>query len=401
MLLTNLNIATMTGSDYGLIPRGAILLDERGIAWVGRADEDGRQPDDDVIDCGGRLATPGLIDCHTHLVYGGSRADEFEQRLNGIPYAEIAKAGGGILSTVRATRAASKDSLLASALARLDCLLSEGVTTVEIKSGYGLDTESELKMLEVARRLGNERPVDIVTSFLGAHAIPPEYRDDRQGYVDLVCSDMLPAVKRQGLADAVDAFCEVIAFSISETRQIFEAARRLGLPVKLHADQLSDLGGAALAASFGALSVDHIEYTGDDGVAAIAHSGTVATVLPGAFYYLREKQLPPIAGLRQRGVPIALATDLNPGSSPVHSLLAVMNMGCVLFGLTPLEALRGVTVNAARALGLADRGAIAPGMKADIAIWNADRPGDLAYPMGYNPLTAVIRNGALARGRIA
>jgi imidazolonepropionase len=401
MLLTNLNIATMTGSDYGLIPRGAILLDERGIAWVGRAEEDGQHPRDDVIDCGGRLATPGLIDCHTHLVYGGSRADEFEQRLNGIPYAEIAKAGGGILSTVRATRAASKDSLLASALARLDCLLSEGVTTVEIKSGYGLDTESELKMLEVARRLGKERPVDIVTSFLGAHAIPPEYRDDRQGYVDLVCSDMLPAVKRQGLANAVDAFCEVIAFSISETRQIFEAARRLGLPVKLHADQLSDLGGAALAASFGALSVDHIEYTGDDGVAAIAHSGTVATVLPGAFYYLREKQLPPIAGLRQRGVPIALATDLNPGSSPVHSLLAVMNMGCVLFGLTPLEALRGVTVNAARALGLADRGAIAPGMKADIAIWNADRPGDLAYPMGYNPLTAVIRNGALARGRIA
>lgn len=400
MLLTNLNIATMTGSDYGLIPRGAILLDEGGIAWVGRAEEDGQHPHHDVIDCGGRLATPGLIDCHTHLIYGGSRADEFEQRLNGIPYAEIAKAGGGILSTVRATRAASKDSLLRSALARLDCLLSEGVTTVEIKSGYGLDTESELKMLEVARRLGKERPVDIVTSFLGAHAIPPEYRDDRQGYVDLVCNEMLPSVKHQGLADAVDAFCEVIAFSISETRQIFEAARRLGLPLKLHADQLSDLGGAALAASFGALSVDHIEYTDDDGVAAIAASGTVATLLPGAFYYLREKQLPPIAGLRQRGVPIALATDLNPGSSPVHSLLAVLNMGCVLFGLTPLEALRGVTVNAARALNLADRGAIAPGMKADIAIWNADRPGDLSYPMGYNPLAAVIRNGALVRGRI-
>jgi imidazolonepropionase len=301
---------------------------------------------------------------------------------------------------VRATRAASEEALTESALTRLDGLIAEGVTTVEIKSGYGLDTATELKMLRVARALARERPVDVVTSFLGAHAIPPEYKNARARYVQLVCDEMLPAAARDNLADAVDAFCERIAFTISETAQIFEAARKLGLPVKLHADQLSNLGGAALAASFGALSVDHIEYTNEEGVAAIARSGTVATLLPGAFYYLKEKHEPPVAALRKHGVPIAVATDLNPGSSPVHSLLAVMNMACVLFGLTPLEALRGVTVNAARALGLNDRGMIAPGMKADLVLWDVARPGDLAYPLGANPCAAVIKSGRVVRGSL-
>jgi imidazolonepropionase len=396
MLLTNLNIATMA-EGYGFKPGMAVEASDGVITWLGPA---AQRPKGETFDCGGRLATPGLIDCHTHLVYGGNRANEFEQRLKGVPYAEIAKAGGGILSTVRATRAASEDTLRRSALKRLDSLLAEGVTTVEIKSGYGLDTGTELKMLRVARGLAKERPVDVATSFLGAHAVPPEFRDDRARYVSLICDEMLPAVKREGLADAVDAFCETIAFSTPETAQVFEAARRLGLKVKLHADQLSDQGGAKLAASFDALSVDHIEYTGDDGVAAIAASGTVATLLPGAFYYLREKQLPPVASLRKHGVAIALASDLNPGSSPVHSLLATMNMGCVLFGLTPEEALRGVTANAARALGLKDRGMIAPGMKADLVLWDVERPGDLAYPLGFNPCAAVIKNGALVRGSL-
>jgi imidazolonepropionase len=394
MRLKNLNIATMTGPGYGLIAGGGIVLEHGKIASCGN--DLGR----DAIDCSGRLATPGLIDCHTHLVYGGNRADEFEKRLNGVPYAEIAKAGGGILATVKATRSASEDALTSSALRRLDCLLTEGVTTVEIKSGYGLDTGAEMKMLKVARRLAAERPVDVVTSFLGAHAFPPEYKDDRSGYVQLLCEEMLPAIARDKLADAVDAFCEGIAFSIEETAEVFTAAARLGLPVKLHADQLSNLGGAKLAASFGALSVDHIEYADEEGVTAIARSGTVATLLPGAFYYLREKQPPPVASLRQHGVPIALATDLNPGSSPVHSLLATMNMGCVLFGLTPLEALRGVTVNAARALGLKDRGMIAPGLKADLVLWDVERPGDLAYPLGLNRCAAVIRNGFVVRGSL-
>jgi len=396
MRLANLKLATMA-DGYGLASN--MMLEIEGGAIAGYRPMPDRLPDG-AIDCGGRLATPGLIDCHTHLVYGGNRADEFEKRLNGVSYAEIAEAGGGILATVRATRAASEEALTESALTRLDGLIAEGVTTVEIKSGYGLDTATELKMLRVARALARERPVDVVTSFLGAHAIPPEYKDARARYVQLVCDEMLPAAARDNLADAVDAFCERIAFTISETAQIFEAARKLGLPVKLHADQLSNLGGAALAASFGALSVDHIEYTNEEGVAAIARSGTVATLLPGAFYYLKEKHEPPVAALRKHGVPIAVATDLNPGSSPVHSLLAVMNMACVLFGLTPLEALRGVTVNAARALGLNDRGMIAPGMKADLVLWDVARPGDLAYPLGANPCAAVIKSGRVVRGSL-
>jgi imidazolonepropionase len=397
MLLTNLNAATMR-DGYGLIEDAAVLIADGKIEWVGPRTEAPKGHEE--VDCGGRLLTPGLVDCHTHIVYGGSRANEFEQRLTGVSYAEIAKAGGGIASTVRATRAAPEADLAASALKRLDALLAEGVTTIEIKSGYGLDRDTEIKMLRVARELAQWRPVDVVTSYLGAHALPPEFREDRAAYLSLVCNEVLPAVAGQGLADAVDAFCEGIAFSVAETRKVFEAAKALGLPVKLHAEQLSNLGGTKLAAEFGALSVDHIEYLDQDGVDAIVASGTVAVLLPGAFYYLREKQAPPVAALRKAGVPIAIATDLNPGSSPVHSLLATMNMACVLFGLTPEEALSGVTRNGARALGLTDRGMIAAGLKADLVLWDAERPGDLAYPLGFNPLAAVIRNGELVRGTI-
>lgn len=395
MLLTNLNAATMR-DGYGLIEDAAILVDGGRIAWVGPRTE--APSGHDTTDCEGRLATPGLIDCHTHIVYGGSRAHEFEQRLTGVSYAEIAKAGGGIASTVRMTRAESEADLAASALRRLDALLAEGVTTIEVKSGYGLDRDTEIKMLKVARELSQWRPVDVVTTYLGAHALPPEFKDNRAGYLDLVCNEVLPAVAQANLADAVDAFCEGIAFSVDETRRVFEVAKALGLPVKLHAEQLSNLGGSAMAASFGALSVDHIEYLDQAGVDAIAASGTVAVLLPGAFYYLREKQAPPVAPLRKAGVPMAVATDLNPGTSPVHSILTAMNMACVLFGLTPEEALRGVTDNAAKALGLYDRGLLTPGMRADIALWNTQRPGDLAYPLGFNPLAAVIHNGDVVRG---
>lgn len=397
MLLTNLKIATMR-NGYGLIDDAAVLIENGKIAWVGPRAE---APAGDAVNCRGKLVTPGLIDCHTHLVYGGNRAAEFEMRLTGVPYAEIAKKGGGIVSTVRATREASEAELKRAALFRLDSLLAEGVTTVEIKSGYGLDVATEAKMLRVARQLDEHRAVDVITTFLGAHTFPPEYKDDRAGYVKLVCELALPAVAKEKLADAVDGFCEGIAFSVEETEQVFKAAKALGLPVKLHAEQLSNLGGAKMAARYGALSVDHIEYLDEEDVDAIAASGTVAVLLPGAFYYLREKQQPPVAALRAKNVPIAIATDLNPGSSPVHSLLSTMNMACVLFGLTPEEALMGVTANAARALGLKDRGQIAPGMKADLAIWDAERPGDLAYPLGFNPLAAVIRNGEVVRGALA
>lgn len=395
MLLTNLTAATMR-DGYGLIPDAAVLVEDGRIAWVGPRREAPKSGPEH--DCGGRLATPGLIDCHTHIVYGGSRAHEFEQRLTGVSYAEIAAAGGGIASTVRATRAASEEELVASALRRLDALLAEGVTTIEIKSGYGLDRDTERKMLRVARRLGTLRSVQVVTSYLGAHALPPEHKESREAYLALVCEEMIPALAAEGLADAVDAFCEGIAFTVEETAKVFAAAKAHGLPVKLHAEQLSNLGGAKMAAGFGALSVDHIEYLDQAGVDAIAASGTVAVLLPGAFYYLREKQAPPVAALRKAGVPIAVATDLNPGSSPVHSILSTMNMACVLFGLTPEEALKGVTVNAARALGLADRGMIAPGLRADIAFWETERPGDLAYPLGFNPLTSVMRGGEMVRG---
>lgn len=397
LLLKHGTLATMVqgAMPYGLIGDGAVLVAEGRLAFVGPSKE--APAADETVDLEGRLVTPGLIDCHTHLVYGGSRSDEFEARLKGKSYAEIAQAGGGILSTVRATRAADEATLIAQSIPRLDALLGEGVTTVEIKSGYGLDEATELKMLRVARALGDRRPVSVVTSFLGAHAIPPEFREDRQGYVRLVGA-MMPKIK--GLADAVDAFCETIAFSAEETETIFAAARAHGLPVKLHAEQLSNLGGARVAARYGALSVDHLEYLDAAGVEAIARSGTVATLLPGAFYYLNETRKPPVEALRAAKVPIAVASDLNPGSSPVHSLLTTMNMASVLFGLTPEESLSGVTRVAALALGLHDRGRIARGLRADLAIWNTGAPVDLVYPLGLNRLQATLFAGDCVRGQL-
>jgi len=394
VLLSNLRIATMT-SGYGLIENGSVSIASGMITSVAK-----KTTSAEAIDCGGRLLTPGLIDCHTHLVYGGNRANEFEMRLNGLAYADIAQAGGGIMSTVRATRAASGQDLLNAALKRLDSLLAEGVTTIEIKSGYGLDVETEVKMLKVARMLATLRPVDVKTTFLGAHTFPTEFKENHAGYLEILCNQALAQIAKEGLADAVDAFCESIAFSVAETEQVFKAAGTHGLPVKLHAEQLSNLGGAKLAAGYNALSVDHIEYLDEDGVETIAKSGSVAVLLPGAFYYLREKQSPPVAALRKHRVPIAIATDLNPGSSPVHSLLTTMNMACVLFGLTPEEALLGVTANAACALGLSDRGTIAASQRADLVLWDAERPGDLSYPLGFNPLAAVIRNGEIIRGSL-
>jgi imidazolonepropionase len=398
-LFANVRLATMADADgIGALEDGALLVEGDRIAWLGLVRE--APAAERTVECRGRLLTPGLIDCHTHLIHAGSRAKEFEMRLEGATYAEIARAGGGIVSTVKATRAASEDDLIATGAARLDCLLAEGVTTVEIKSGYGLDVDTELRMLRAARALARERPVDVVTSFLGAHALPPEFRDDRAGYLRLVCDAALPAVAEAGLTDAVDGFCETIAFTVEEIEQVFARASELGLPVKLHAEQLSDLGGARMAAQHGALSVDHLEYLDEADVPALAAAGTVAVLLPGAFYYLREAKVPPVAALRAQRVPMAVATDLNPGSSPVHSLIAAMNMACVLFGLTPDEVLRGVTAHAARALGLADRGRLAPGLRADLALWDADGPADLVYSLGLNRCAAVVRKGEVVRGKI-
>ena len=341
----------------------------------------------------GRWVTPGLVDCHTHLVYAGNRANEFELRLSGASYEEIAQAGGGILATVRATRAASEDALVEATLRRLDCLLAEGVTTIEIKSGYGLDRETELRMLRTARRLARERKVEVITSFLGAHAIPPEANGDKERYIDEVCA-MIPAVARDRLADAVDAFCENIAFSPEQTARVFHAAQNAGLPVKLHADQLSNLHGAKLAADHGALSADHLENTGADGVAAMARAGTVAVLLPGAFYVLREKRVPPVYALRRQRVPIAIATDSNPGTSPITSLLLILNMAATLFGLTIVEAIAGVTREAARALRqLGEIGTLESGKWCNLAIWNIERPAELVYHIGSNPLHARIWRG--------
>jgi imidazolonepropionase len=397
-LWVNLRLTTMAqhGVAYGAIADGALAIVGDRIAFVGRRDDLPGPPDRlaaAVHDGGGRWMTPGLIDCHTHLVFAGARAREFELRLEGASYAEIARQGGGIVSTVAATRAADDDALLAASLPRLDCFLREGVTTIEIKSGYGLDTASELKMLRVARRLGEIRPVSVAASFLGAHALPTEYAGRQGAYVELVCDEMLPAVAASGLADAVDAFCESIAFSPDETARIFAVAGRLGLRVKLHADQLDDLGGAALAARFGALSADHLEYSSAESVRAMAASGTVAVLLPGANYFLRERQMPPVAAFREAGVPIAIASNCNPGSAPVLSLLLMMSMAATLFRLTPEEALAGVTRNAARALGLADRGILAAGKRADLALWNIAEPAELAYWIGRNPLHAVVQGG--------
>lgn len=392
-LFRNAQIATMTpGKSYGLIENGAVVISADRIKWVGAEKE---LPDEFAGLQGknleGRLVTPALIDCHTHLVYGGSRATEFELRLNGASYEEIARNGGGILSTVTATRNASEDELLAQSLPRLDALLSEGVATIEIKSGYGLDIETEIKMLRVARQLGKERSVRVKTSFLGAHAIPPEFSGKADAYIDFVCEEVLPAVHYENLADAVDGFCENIAFSPNQISRVFEKAKSFGLPVKLHAEQLSNLGGATLAAKYGALSADHLEFLDQTGVEVMGESGTVAVLLPGAFYTLRETQLPPLDSLRKAEVPIAIATDCNPGSSPLTSILLCMNMSCTLFRMTPEEALCGVTVVAAQALGIGDEvGTIEVGKKAELAVWNVDQPAELAYRVGFNPLEEMV-----------
>lgn len=391
-ILSGLRIATLenTGAPYGLIDAGAIGIEGDRISWVGTA-----VPDDwkavEVQDFGGRLATPALIDCHTHLVFGGNRAREFEMRLEGASYEEIARAGGGIVSSVKSTNGLSEDELVAQSLPRLDTLLAEGISTVEIKSGYGLNIETELKMLRVARRLGTLRPVRIRTSYLAAHAVPPEYRGRADDYISEVVLPGLDAAHAEGLVDAVDGFCEGIAFSPAQITRVFDRAKALGIPVKLHAEQLSNLGGAKLAASYGALSADHLEYLDKDGARAMAAAGTVAVLLPGAFYALREEQAPPVKALRAAGARIAIATDCNPGTSPLTSLLLTMNMACTLFRLTAEEALAGATREAAHALGLQnDLGTIAPGKRAEIAIWNAAQPAELCYRIGFNPLHQLI-----------
>ena len=373
---------------------GVIAASDGRIVYAGPAAKAPAFAPRQQFDCGGRWITPALIDAHTHLVHGGHRAREFELRLAGASYEEIARGGGGIVSTMRATRAASEDELVASALPRLDALLAEGVGTVEIKSGYGLELASELKMLRAARRLGHERPVRVVTTFLGAHALPPEFAGDPDGYIALVCEQMLPAVAAERLADAVDGFCEGIGFSPAQIERVLAAATALGLPVKLHAEQLSNLGGAALAARHGALSADHLEHLDQAGVAALAAAGTVAMLLPGAFYFCREPQAPPVAALRAAGVPIALATDCNPGTSPLTSLLLALNMAAICFRLTVAECLAGVTLNAARALGLEHEcGTLEPGKSCDLAVWNIDEPAELVYRMGANPLHARVFKG--------
>ncbi|TDK45684.1 imidazolonepropionase [Antarcticimicrobium luteum] len=395
-ILGDVKIARMDeGSPgYGMVEAACLVIDADRIAWAGpETDLPARFAGAPRRDLGGRLVTPGLIDCHTHLVFGGDRAREFEMRLEGAGYQQIARAGGGILSTVRATRAASEDGLVALALPRVDALLAEGVTTIEIKSGYGLDIEAELRMLRAARRIGRARKVRVVTTWLAAHALPPEYADNRAGYLREVVIAGMERAHDDGLIDAVDGFCEGIAFGPDELAQVFDRAAALGLPVKLHAEQLSDLGGAAMAARHRALSADHLEYLGADGIAAMAASGTVAVLLPGAFYTLRETRLPPVAALRAAGVPMALATDCNPGTSPLTSLLLTLNMGATLFSMTPSECLAGVTRNAARALGLTDRGVIAPDLRADLAVWDVAHPAELAYRIGFNPLHARIHGG--------
>ena len=394
----NARLATMAaGPDYGAIHDGAIAVRGGRIAWVGaRADlpDALRAGATREHDAGGRWITPGLIDCHTHLVYAGSRAGEFEQRLNGASYEAIARAGGGIRATVAATRAASEAALLDAARPRLKALAAEGVTTVEIKSGYGLETRAEAKMLRVARALGNALPVTVRTSFLGAHAVPPEFDGRPDAYIDEVCERMLPELARAGLVDAVDAFCERIGFSAAQVERVFEAARALGLPVKLHAEQLSNQRGTKLAARFGALSADHVEHAAEEDVAAMARAGTVAVLLPGAFYFLRETQVPPIELLRRHGVAMAVATDCNPGTSPMTSLLLALNMACTFFRLTPQEALGGATRAAARALGLArEAGTLEAGKIADFVLWDVERPAELAYGIGANPCHAIVKQG--------
>ena len=391
----NARLATLKGDGLGIVESGAVAAKDGRIAFAGTAEDLPAGWDAaERIDCEGRWITPGLIDCHTHLVYGGDRAHEFELRLKGASYEEIARAGGGIVSTVKATRAASEDGLVASALTRLDHLIGEGCTTIEIKSGYGLDLETEARSLRAARRLGRECPISVTTTFLGAHALPPEANGDKDAFIDKICSEMLPVLAREGLADAVDAFCEGIAFSPEQTARVFDAAKALGLKIKLHADQLSNLHGAKLAADYGALSADHLEYTDEDGAFAMAKAGTVAVLLPGAFYMLRETKVPPIAAFRQARTRMALATDCNPGTSPLTSLLLTMNMGATLFRMNVEECIAGVTREAARALGRLDEiGTLEPGKSCDLAIWNIERPAELVYRIGFNPLHARVWRG--------
>ena len=390
----NARLATLTGPGLGVVESGVVAAQGGRIVYAGPQADAPSLNAAKQIDCGGRWITPGLVDCHTHLVYAGDRAREFEMRLAGASYEEIAKAGGGIVSTVKATRAASQDALVASALPRLDALIADGACTVEIKSGYGLSLGDEVKMLRAARALADKRKVRIVTTFLGAHALPPEANGDKDKYIDLVVNEMMPVVAREKLADAVDAFCEGIAFSPAQTRRVFEAARKHGLRVKLHADQLSNLHGAELAATFGALSADHLEHTDEAGIAAMAKSGTVAVLLPGAFYFLRETKQPPLDSIREHRVPIAIASDNNPGTSPLTSLLLTMNMAATCFRMTVDECIAGVTREGARALGLLNQtGTLEAGKDCDLAIWNIENLAELVYKMGYNPLHARVRNG--------
>jgi imidazolonepropionase len=389
-------LATMVegGPGLGIIEKGLIAARDGRIVYAGPEAEAPACAAPDIVDCGDRWITPGLVDCHTHIVHGGNRAHEFELRLAGASYEEIARAGGGILSTMRATRAASEDALVVTALPRVDALIREGITTLEVKSGYGLDLASELKSLRAARRLAEVRPISVSTTFLGAHALPPEAAGDKDKYISAVCSEMLPAVAAAGLADAVDAFCETIAFTPAQTTRVLEAAKAFGLPVKLHAEQLSNQRGAELAARFGALSADHLEHADESGVAALAAAGVVAVLLPGAFYFMRETQKPPIELLRKHDVPIAIASDSNPGTSPLTSPLMAMNMGATLFRLTVDECLAGVTREAARALGRLDSmGTLEAGKSCDLALWEIERPAELVYRMGFNPLHARVWRG--------
>ena len=397
-VFTDCHLATMAGREpYGAVTDAALAVKEGRIAWLGPMDQlpaDAADRAQHHYPLQGAWVTPGLIDCHTHMLYAGDRSVEFEMRLNGASYAEIARAGGGILSTVKAVREAKLMDLYTETFLRVEALALDGVTTVEIKSGYGLSTEQELKMLQAISQVANDALIDVVPTFLGAHALPPEFKDDPEGYVDLVCREMIPQAAQRGLAESVDVFCENIGFTTAQTRRIFEAAREHNLPVRLHAEQLSDQKGAVLAAEFGALSCDHLEYVQQDGIDAMAAAGTVAVLLPGAFYFLNETRRPPVEALRRAGVPMALATDHNPGTSPASSPTLIMNMGCVLFGLTPEEALAGFTLNAARALGLADQiGSLEVGKKADLAVWSIERPAELAYRIGGQPCALTVKEG--------
>ena len=397
MLLKNATIATMTNQDsYGLIEHGALFIRDSKISWVGKGSEiPSELISSESKDLEGRLVTPGLVDCHTHILYGGNRSVEFEMRLNGANYKDIARAGGGINSTVSDTRLSSVEDLVKDSLPRVDQLISEGVTLIEVKSGYGLDRETELKMLKAARQIQSQRPIRVVTTFLGAHAVPPEYKDDPDAYIDNICIPTLNNANNQGLVDAVDAFCENIAFNVNQVERVFQSAKKMGLPVKIHSEQLSHMGGTKLAADYRALSADHIEYANAQDVKALSQADTVAVLLPGAFYTLRETQLPPLSNLRNEKVPIAIATDCNPGSSPLTSILLAMNMACTLFQMTPQETLAGVTKNAAKALGEKDSGAIKIGNRADLCIWDIKHPAELSYRIGFNPLHWRIFGGAV------